>query len=233
LKEKWKDLEKTTFLLFDFFGNCEYFEEKYDYDQTIKLPPLTGSFEKGGGDPPPPPLSYAEIFDLDKIRSYQVQDVGAEGMKVDRMFFEKFEDETTRHKEVRRLMEEGNTAAAAGVVRREIFDKPEEYFNLEKLRKALDVDWRIDLTELLDYIFTSEKDGRRIPGKNDLLDDEFAKFIADFKPGSEDDIIALKYFFKAYITDGALRNIIEEKRFTDLNVNPSFTIKDFKAVGKK
>ena len=30
--------EKTAFKLFDFFGNCEYFEEEYNYDEILKLP---------------------------------------------------------------------------------------------------------------------------------------------------------------------------------------------------
>ena len=42
--------------------------------------------------------------------------------------------------------------------------------------------------------------------------------------------MALKYFFKAYIIDNRVRDIIETKRFTELNVNPTFTINDFKAV---
>ena len=33
-----KEPRKTAFKLFDFFANCEYFEEKYNYDQVIKLP---------------------------------------------------------------------------------------------------------------------------------------------------------------------------------------------------
>ena len=32
--------EKTAFKLFDFFGNCEYFEEDFDYDEKLDLPPL-------------------------------------------------------------------------------------------------------------------------------------------------------------------------------------------------
>ena len=30
--------EKTTFKLFDFFANCEYFETEFNYDQVIQLP---------------------------------------------------------------------------------------------------------------------------------------------------------------------------------------------------
>ena len=29
---------KTAFKLFDFFGNCEYFEEEFNYDEVIELP---------------------------------------------------------------------------------------------------------------------------------------------------------------------------------------------------
>ena len=38
LKEEVTLPEKTEFKLFDFFGNCEYFETEFDYDQVLKLP---------------------------------------------------------------------------------------------------------------------------------------------------------------------------------------------------
>ena len=30
--------EKTKFLLFDFFGNYDYFEKDFNYDEVLKLP---------------------------------------------------------------------------------------------------------------------------------------------------------------------------------------------------
>jgi type I restriction enzyme R subunit len=41
---------KEKFKLFDFFAVCEYFEEKFNYDEVIELPPL-----RPPGPPPPPP----------------------------------------------------------------------------------------------------------------------------------------------------------------------------------
>ncbi len=42
--------EKEFFKLFDFFANCEYFEEKFNYDEKLKLPkPKSGEGEDGGG----------------------------------------------------------------------------------------------------------------------------------------------------------------------------------------
>ena len=43
--------DKVNFKFFDFFGNCEYFEEKFDYDQKLKLP--SASERKNDGDTPP------------------------------------------------------------------------------------------------------------------------------------------------------------------------------------
>ena len=38
LKDAVAQPQKTTFKLFDFFANCEYFEEGYNYDEVLKLP---------------------------------------------------------------------------------------------------------------------------------------------------------------------------------------------------
>ena len=35
-----KQADKETFYLFDFFANCEYFEDKYPYDEVLDLPKL-------------------------------------------------------------------------------------------------------------------------------------------------------------------------------------------------
>ena len=48
-----------------------------------------------------------------------------------------------------------------------------------------------------------------------------------------DAIVALKYFFKAYATDGGLRDTIDKGRLTELNVNPAFSMADFKAVPRE
>ncbi|KKT69637.1 MAG: hypothetical protein UW65_C0017G0018, partial [candidate division WWE3 bacterium GW2011_GWB1_44_4] len=46
--------KKETYKLFDFFANCEYFEEKYPYDEVIKLPAKKkGTIEL----PPQPPIT--------------------------------------------------------------------------------------------------------------------------------------------------------------------------------
>ena len=66
-------------------------------------------------------------------------------MKIDRMFYEKFED-TVR--EDRTIVE----AVEAGQWDR-VFDKPNEFYTLDKLRKAAAVDRRLGLREILEKVF--------------------------------------------------------------------------------
>ena len=54
----------------------------------------------------------------------------------------------------------------------------------------------------------------------------------DFVPGWTQRIMPMKYFFKAYISDSQVRDIVDRKEYTGLNTSPAFTMKDFKAVPK-
>jgi type I restriction enzyme R subunit len=63
-----------------------------------------------------------------------------------------------------------------------------------------------------------------------LLEEEFAKFVADHTPEEVEAIPAIKTFFKAYATSDQIRHIIESRNFTDLATNPVFSTRDFKAV---
>ena len=44
--------DKTAFKLFDFFGNCDYFETEFNYDDSVlKLPPRRQEGGDGGEGP--------------------------------------------------------------------------------------------------------------------------------------------------------------------------------------
>lgn len=115
-------------------------------------------------------------------------------------------------------------------VNREVFDKPEEYYTLDKLRKAAAVDRRITLREILEKIFGLIP---RFKSKDELLEEEFAKFVADNKPAEAEAIPAIKTYFKAYVTSDQIRHIIDSRNFTDLATNPVFSTRDFRAVPPK
>jgi type I restriction enzyme, R subunit len=219
---------KTAFKLFDFFANCEYFEEEFDYDEVVDLPRAAG---KGGdGGPKPPQGGIYEHLGADILSMVKEETIGYEGMKIDRMFFEKFEDTVRENASIAAAVEAGQWDHVIDYVNREVFDQPEEYYTLDKLRKAAAVDRRLSLREILEKIFGLIP---RFKSKDELLEEEFAKFVADYKPEEAEAIPAIKNYFKAYTSSDQLRHIIESKQFTDLATNPVFTTRDFRAVPEK
>jgi len=222
---------KTAFKLFDFFANCEYFEEKFDYDQVIKLPKARAVEACKGEDGDS--HSVADVYEHlgdDFIASVKEEIIGYEGMKIDRLFFEKFEDAVRENAFVVASVEAGEWDRVIDFINREVFEKPDEYFNLEKLRRAAAVDRRLTLREILEKVFGLIP---RFKSKDELLEEEFIKFVADYKPDEATAIPALKNIFKAYATSDQIRHIIESKQFTDLATNPFFSLRDFRAVPAK
>ena len=59
-----------------------------------------------------------------------------------------------------------------------------------------------------------------------MLEDEFANFVAIHKPDNKY-IVNLKNYFKAYITDKEVRDIIAKKEYGGLATNPRITLAEF------
>lgn len=232
LKESLNGTRKTTFKLFDFFANCEYFEEEFNYDEILKLPRpgrKSSGGDEGGGGGTTTEGTYIYPGE-DTLSVMKVEDIGLEGMKIDRMFFNKFEDTVRENETIAEAVEAGQWDRVIDYVNREVFDKPEEFYNLGKLRRAAAVDRRLTLREILEKIFGLIP---RFKSKDELLEEEFTKFVADYKPDEADAIPAIKTYFKAYVTSDQVRHIIESRHFTDLATNPVFSTRDFKAVPPK
>jgi len=145
-------------------------------------------------------------------------------MRVDRELFGHFAGTVKEHDFVVQKVEEGDFKAAEDYIRKKIFDKPEEYYNLKKLQKSAQVDRRLTLREILERIFDL------IPyfkSKEELLDEEFNKFVSVCKPDPEY-IIPIKNFLKAYISDREVQDIVETKQFARFATHPAQ--EDFRAL---
>lgn len=221
--------EKESFKLFDFFANCEYFEEKFNYDEKLKLPKPRNGGEEGGGSGGIDIDKYTSYI-LDPILSLVEENIGPEGMRIDRELFKKFEDRIIMDDIIRKNVELGNWENVVSHIQQEIFDKPEQYFNLEKLRKAAKIDRKVSIREVVEKIFGIIP---KFKSKDEMLEEEFDKFVSIYPPDEDVNVRALKYFFKAYIIDQDIRKIIEAKDFQALQTNPTLTISQFKEVAPK
>ena len=220
--------EKSAFKLFDFFGSCEFFETEFNYDEVLKLPrPQAKPDESERADRPPTLVYSYEHLGKDILSTIKEESIGHEGMKIDRMLFDRFADTVRGDDTVRNAIEAGQWDRVLDYVNHEVFDKPEEYYTLDKLRKAAAVDRRVTLREILEKVFDL------IPGfnsKDELLEEEFDKFVADRKPEEARSIPAIKAYFKAYITSDLTRHIVDAGQLTDLATNAVFSIGDYSAV---
>jgi type I restriction enzyme R subunit len=205
---------KENFKLFDFFANCEYFENDFNYDQVLVLPRINA----GGpvGPPPPPTIDIFENKKEDYITSLRNQLIGVEGMKIDRMYYDKFEEKVKAIPALVEKLERGEWEEVLTHIEQNILDKPQEFFTMEKLRQAAQVDRRISLREMVEKILGM------IPffkSKNELLDEEFDKFDSRYLP-KEEYFNYAKTVFKAYILDLEFRKTIDTGKYADLNISP-------------
>ncbi len=212
---------KEHFKLFDFFANCEYFEEKFNYDEVLQLPIKQKGTEGEGSvgiD-----IDKIEIFNPDKLKSLRENLVGIKGMKVDRKLFEKAREELQKDTEVKNAVENEQWDKAAQIMQDKYENKPELFLNLDKIRESESLDRRIFWREFLERVF-GFIDAFKF--KDEKLEEECEKFISIYKPESKY-VLGIKNYLKAYVTDPEIRNIIDTKEYGRFATNPKLTMEDF------
>ena len=219
--------QKENFHLIDFFGNYEFFEEEYEYDQVLKLPKKPGKKTESTPELPPVPVGVMIDDNIDKIASIETF-TQEEGMKVDRMFFNTFASTIKeQHPEIRELILSHDYEAAADYLIKNVLDKPDEYFTMEKLQRSIQLDRNLTTEELLKFVHGLID---HIPTKRDCLEEDFEKFDNRYMP--EKELVELiKHVFEAYILDQDFRSIIDNKEFAKLNTHSSGAI--FKKLPEK
>ncbi len=221
---------KSTFKLFDFFGNCEYFEESFNYDEVIKLPQRQksdGASGDGKSNLNESNDESYESFEPDSIRFLTETAIGSEGMKIDRKLYEKFEETIREDEYIKQQVADGDFSSAEQYIMRELFDKPDDYINMDKLRHAINIDRRVSLREIIDKVFGF------IPGyksKHELVQDEFEQFEQTCKIPT-DKYYDVKNFFEVFLTDKYVRRVFEDKNPQLLADCPTFTMGELKQLG--
>jgi type I restriction enzyme R subunit len=218
-------IEKTRYNLFDFFANCEYFEEKFNYDAALPLPRLTGAaaVEEAGI---PAAQSMLVIDRRDPAISIAENAVPDEGMRVDREFWQNASRTLRDDADITAAVKSGRWEDAVRVIKERYENKPELFMNLEKIAKAHNVDRRVSWREVLECIFGLIKAFKK---RDELIEAGCDAFIALYKPDDQA-IPLIKDYIYAYITDESFRTIIEKKEFGSLALYSGFSLDDFKRL---
>lgn len=217
---------KQLFKIFDFFANCEFFEKDFNYDEALKIRNIS---------PSPKSDSETVLQDIsgkyestipDPIKSVTETTIGAEGMRIDREFFEKTKNQIQQDSEIKEAVSQEQWERAIQLTRDRYEDQPEHYITLDKIRQRENIDRHITWREVLERIFGIIKGFK---SKDQLLEDVCNKFITIYKPDSKC-IPIIKNYLKAYIINSGVRDIINNKRFAELSTNSYFSLSDFKQL---
>lgn len=215
-KYEGQNIKKETFKLFDFFAVCEYFEEKFAYDEKIALPRQTDNSEiKGTGDEP-------SIIDkvihngADSLLTIDEEVVPEVGMKIDRMLYKNFEDKVKEDPEAQKIIQAKDVEALEWYLKENVFDKPTEYYNTKKLEQSLGLDRKLTVREIAMNILGFISGYK---SKTDKLKDEFENFKLLNKDELEsiaDKIPDIEAIFQAYILNNQVRELVKAKTLTPL-----------------
>lgn len=232
-------ISKERFKFFDFFATCEYFEKEFPYDEKIKLPHISkivqneNTVDRTSEQAEFVDENGTKIFkgpiDLDtkdELASISESAIGLEGMRIDREGFNRaVAEDILGNDTLTTLWNNGDIAEAEEYVKSKIFDKPKHLLNLDKIRKAFNLDRRVTVREFLQVAF-GQKDGFEM--KDDLLELEWDKF-QEVTEVDQEHFGFVKSYFMAYIVDEEVRSIIERKTYADLFSSPVLSFEEFNA----
>ena len=209
-----EESNKNEYFLFDFFGNYEYFEKDFNYDEKLILPSLSTNT----GDPIPRPVIDTFVSEIpDPLKELKETIINESCMRIDRDIYPSFKKKLMESKELREFLLNDQLDLAENHVEKNIMDQSGKSFTLEKISKSLGLDRIPSLQELifysLDYI-------NYLPSHRECLEEEFEKLIKTFQIDEEFQNYA-KEVFEAFTTDKDFREIILNKKYSELSIHPS------------
>ncbi len=236
--ETWETKEKEQFLLLDFFGNCEYFERDFDYNKKLDLPQISAHQKTTVIIDETKKAWEIDLEEDDKLKTETIINIWKEWMKIDRELYRKAKCEQFEY-----VLQNSETIKEAfnnywidwveEVLKTEVFNKPNEYWNPEMLRKSYEeqnrTHRRIWLKEMISKWLWLIK---RFESRDERIDTEWQKFIVSERPALEtaEKLNLLKEFFETYLTDSNFRYIIDNKLYWELSNYPLFSLNDIKII---
>jgi type I restriction enzyme R subunit len=213
-----EQIDKDGFGLFDFFANCEYFEEDFDYDQKL-IPPREPAppGPNGGGGGAGVRIDSLTNTSPDPIRTIEDQTVGKWGMRIDReMYRDRFAQKASEAAEsdstLREAVESEDWTIVERRIRELLTDRAETEWDITELQKVYQTDRTPTLKEILQKIFGVIQ---VIPTREQLADQAYERFIATQNANAIHSR-ELRTVFVAFLLDPTSRQLLELGRFPEL-----------------
>jgi type I restriction enzyme R subunit len=216
--ENEQKIEKDGFGLFDFFANCEYFEEDFNYDEKLipprePVPPGPNDGGGGGGIR----IDVLTSTSPDPMKTVEDKAVGQWGMRIDReMYRDRFahqaNDAVASDAILRDAFDAEDWPAVEERIRRLLFEKPEDFWNLPRLQEVYKTDRAPSLREILAKIFGVIPS---IPTREQLADEAYERFVVTQNANAVHSR-ELRTVFVAFLLDPTNRQLLELGRFPEL-----------------
>jgi len=240
-QETGETSEKEKFLLLDFFGNCEYFEKDFDYDEKLALPINKDGSKKLLVDPvvdtTSSKIDNVDAETSDDLVTETIINIGKEGMKIDRSLYphQQFEKVIQESETLQNIEKEQGIEGLEEYIKTEVFNKPNEYWNAEKIRssyqKEFQVKRKISLTEMILKALGREP---QFKSRENRIDEEYQKFIDIQRPEISEDQTQktqiLKDFFETYISDSNFRERVDGGEYALVEQYSGMTLSDFQLL---
>lgn len=219
--------EKDNYHLIDFFGVCEYFEEKYDYKEPLKVPqdkikwplqvhePTTDTY----GAEPPISVAHGKYIYIGNdflVRDNQIQ-IGENCMKVDREAYRNhFEAQVknlvSEDEEFKYALKNDDIDTSERIATEKILEKPKYYFSLESLKKTYQ-----SSNGLVDFLKKAAGFIDKLPNKYDRINKGFTEFKVVYADTQFEKLNYFENIYQCYLTSPDYRNAIDQGRYNVLD----------------
>ena len=219
-------IEKDGYHLIDFFGVCEYFNEKYDYTEPLKIPASIGVFPKP--EPAQTPdtklkpeprssdfpiaVSYGKSIYIGTdflVRDNQIQ-IGEDCMRVDREAYRDYFEQSVQElisadQEFKSALVGNDLDETERIAKEKLLEKPNYYFSLESLRKAYQTS-----NGLVDFLRKAGGYIERLPDKYDQMNQGFEEFKLIYSNTPYEKLNYFENIYQCYLTSPDYRLAIEK-----------------------
>ncbi|MEO6039787.1 MAG: DEAD/DEAH box helicase family protein [Saprospiraceae bacterium] len=228
---KTHSIRKDHFYLFDFFANHQYFQEEYDYAAKLVLPPPPTRTLKGPGLAAPPEYQHTGF---DEVRQIKEETFTKDNlMRVDKeAFSKKFEEQAKEQLDADpaliEAVENEDWNLLWAYLQNNLFERPSEYWNMDKVQDLYEVDRRIRPEEILKKIFLP---GYHIKTRSELAEEHFQRYITT-APVNGAKYEATKNLFSAYLLYDDIRHMFKSGDTSPLFSDLRLSIFDLRELGK-